>query len=56
MSAKKHGSDFPGTPVVKNLPANAGEPRLIPGQEAKIPHASGQLSPLAATAESTSHS
>ena len=52
---QKHGSDFPGGPVVKNLPANAGETCLIPGQEAKIPHASGQLSPLATAAESTSH-
>ena len=26
-------SDFPGGPVVKNLPANAGDVGLIPGQE-----------------------
>ena len=36
--------DFPGGPVVKNLPSNAGDVGLIPGQETKISHASGQLS------------
>ena len=33
--------DFPGGPVVKNPPSNAGGAGLIPGQGAKIPHASG---------------
>ena len=36
--------DFPGGPVVKNLPTNAGDVGLIPGQETKISHVSGQLS------------
>ena len=36
---------FPGGPVVKNLPANAGNVDLLPDQGTKIPHASGQLSP-----------
>ena len=36
--------DFPGGPVVKNLPGNAGDTGLIPGQETKIPHAAEQLS------------
>ena len=31
-------------PVVKNLPGNAGDTGLIPGQETKIPHAAEQLS------------
>ena len=31
--------DFPGSPVVKILPSNAGGAGLIPGQGAKIPHA-----------------
>ena len=31
--------DFPGGPVVKTLPANAGGVDLIPGRTAKIPHA-----------------
>ena len=31
--------DFPGGPVVKTPPSNAGDPNLIPGQGAKIPHA-----------------
>ena len=35
--------DFPGGPVVKNLPSNAGDAGSIPGQETKIPHALGQL-------------
>ena len=36
--------DFPGGPVVKNLPSNAGDAGSIPGQGTKIPHAAGQLS------------
>ena len=38
------GRDFPGGPVVKNLPSNAGNTGLIPGWATKIPHAAGQLS------------
>ena len=40
--------DFPGGPVVKNLPSNAGDVSST-RQETKIPHASGQQSPSAAT-------
>ena len=36
--------DFPGGPVVKNLPCHAGDAGSIPGQGTKIPHAEGQLS------------
>ena len=43
--------DFPGGPVVKNLPCNAGDAGLLPGQRTKIPHAAGQLSPHATTTE-----
>ena len=32
--------DFPGGPVVKPSPSNAGGAGSIPGQGAKIPHAS----------------
>ena len=32
--------DFPGGPVVKTLPSNAGGVGSIPGRGAKIPHAS----------------
>ena len=39
------GGDFPGAPVAKNLPGNAGDEGSILGQETKIPHASRQLSP-----------
>ena len=45
--------DFPGGPVVKNLPSNAGDVGLIPGRGIKIPHATGQLSPC--TVEPTHH-
>ena len=37
--------DFPGGPVVKNLPFSAGDGSPIPGQGTKIPPAMGQLSP-----------
>ena len=30
-NSKDHCGDFPGDPVVKNLPANAGDTDLIPG-------------------------
>ena len=36
---------FPGGPVVKNPPSNAGDAGSIPGQGTKIPHAKEQLSP-----------
>ena len=35
--------DFPGGPVVRNPPPSAGDAGSIPGREAKIPHALGQL-------------
>ena len=43
--------DFPGGPVVKNPPYNAGDAGLIPGLGTKILHAAGQLSPCATTTE-----
>ena len=43
---KRRARDFPGGPVVKNLPCYAEEEGSIPGQGIKIPHATGQLSPL----------
>ena len=33
--------DFPGSPMLKTLPSNAGDVGLIPGRGGKIPHASG---------------
>ena len=33
--------DFPSGPVVESLPFNAGDRGSIPGQETKIPYASG---------------
>ena len=47
--------DFPGGPVVRNLPSNAKDTGLTPCQGPKVPHAAGQLSPHATTTE-TEHS
>ena len=35
----RYWGDFPGRPVVKTSPSNAGAVGSIPGQRAKIPHA-----------------
>ena len=43
--------DFPGSPVVKNLPCNAGDGRLISDQENKTLHAWKQLRKHIATTE-----
>ena len=45
--------DFPGGPVVKNPPYNAGDVASIPGRRTRIPHVVGQLSPCATTTELT---
>ena len=37
--AKNLPGDFPGGPVIKNLPSKAGDMGLIPGQRTKIPQA-----------------
>ena len=41
--------DFPGGPVAKNPPCNAGDLGLIPDWITKIPQATGQLSPSTTT-------
>ena len=38
--------DFPGSPVVRNLPRNEGDTGLIPGWGTKIPRAAGKLKPF----------
>ena len=43
----KDFSNFPGGPVVKDLPSKVGDVGSIRGQGTKIQHASGQLSPEA---------
>ena len=43
--------DFPGGPVVKNLPCHAGDAGSIPGWGTKIPHATEQLSMHTTTTE-----
>ena len=48
---KSISGDFPGGPVVKNSPCNAGDTRSITGWGAKIPHAAEQLSPCAKAGE-----
>ena len=47
--------NFPGGPVVRNLPCNAGDIGSIPGQETKIPHAVDQLRPHNATTGAQRH-
>ena len=47
--------DFPGGPVVKNLPCNAGDMGLILGWGTKSPHAAEELSPSTPTRESMYH-
>ena len=47
--------DFLDGPVVKNLPSKAEDTSLIPGQEAKISHATGQLSLCITTGETPLH-
>ena len=44
---KNHGNkwDFPGDPVVKNMPCKMGGAGSIPGQGTNVPHATEQLSP-----------
>ena len=42
---------FPGGPVVKNMPLNAGDEGSIPGQGNKMPHAAWPLSLCAATTD-----
>ena len=43
--------DFPGGPVVKNLPVTAEDPGSIPDPGPKIPYPMRQLSPCTATTE-----
>ena len=39
-----YSRDFPGGPVVKNPPSNAGDVGSIPGRVTRIPRATRQLS------------
>ena len=43
--------NFPGGPVVRNPPCNAGDMGSIPGQRTEVPYAMGQLSPQVTTRE-----
>ena len=52
---EKWGGAFPGGPVVKNLPSNAGDEGLIPGGGTNILQATGQLSLQVTTTELVSH-
>ena len=50
-----HPGEFPGGPVVKNPPCNAGDTGSILGWGTKILHATEQLSPRAASTEPWRH-
>ena len=50
-SKKEWKGVFPGGPVVKNLPSDAGDAGSIPGRGTKIPHVARQLSLRATTRE-----
>ena len=56
MTSKNSVRDFPGGPVVKNLPSNARDAGSIPGWGTKIPHTVRQLSLRAATTTEPAHS
>ena len=45
MLSEKGKQNFPGGPVVKISPCNAGDMGSIPGRGTKIPHAVGLLNP-----------
>ena len=47
--------NFPGGPVAKNLPSNAGHAGCIPGQGTNISHAMRQLNPRTTTRETMYH-
>ena len=55
LSLKTQRRDFPGGPVVKNPPSNAGDVGSTPGGGTKVPHAARQLSPRATTKEPACH-
>ena len=55
QSFKQMHRDFPGGPVVKNLPANAGDIGSILDVGIKIPLGVEQLSPRAGTTEPSGH-
>ena len=42
---KHQSGDFPGDPLVKNLPSNARDPSLRPSWGIKVLHAVEQVSP-----------
>ena len=46
MKGKKEKYGFPGSPVVENLPCNAGDTGFISGQKTKIPHTWGAIKPV----------
>ena len=52
QSIKQHSYDFPGGPVIKSPPCNAGDAGSITGGATKIPQAAKPLSPRATTRES----
>ena len=53
ITLKGKVTDFPGGPVVKNLPSNAGDTGSIPGQGTRISHAMGKQRLCATATEPT---
>ena len=56
LDQKGRSRDFPGSPVVKDLPSNAGDLGSIPGLGTRIPHTTGQPSSRATTREAVDRS
>ena len=52
---KQKSRDFPGGPVIKNLPSNVGDTGFIPSQRTKVPHDAGELSQVFTTRKPTCH-
>ena len=55
FASRRTERDFPGGPVVRNLPSNAGDMGSTPGLGTKIPRGLGQLSPPAPQLERHPH-
>ena len=51
LDIKTSSEGLPWWSSGKELPSNAGDAGLIPGQGTKIPHTTGQLSPRTTTTE-----
>ena len=55
LTIQEQQGDFPGGPVIKNPPCNAGDSSSILGRGSKIPRAKEHLNPGAATTGPACH-